>query len=143
MRRAACLAALALPLPALAADPPAPLTPEQEVIALDDAWVAAEVSRDRAALERIIDPHALFTYPSGKTIGREAFIDGIMAANLKPYTVRHEAIVISGDTAQIIDASEDGAMKFVWIAAKRDGAWRAMSEVFVRVAQPEATAAEP
>ncbi|MGA8205483.1 MAG: nuclear transport factor 2 family protein [Woeseiaceae bacterium] len=109
---------------------------EAQIIALDDAWVDAEVHGDRAALERILHEDFLVTYASGRTVDRTTFIDGILKARLAPFTVIHKTIRVHGDTALIIDVSEDGKTKFTWIAIKRDGQWRVISETGSRVESP-------
>ena len=114
------------------ADDPA----EAELIALDDAWIDAEVSGDRAALERILHENFLVTYPSGRTVDRTTFVDGILENRPAPFTVIHESIQVHGDTALIIDVSEDGGLKFTWIAIKRGNQWRVISETASRVEAP-------
>lgn len=108
-------------------------SPEAEIIALDDAWINAEVSGDRDALERILHEDFLATFASGRTIDRTTFIDLILANRPAPFSVSHESIRVHGDTALIIDVSADGKTKFTWIAIKRDGQWRVISETFSRV----------
>ncbi len=106
---------------------------ETELIALGDAWIDAEVRGDKAALERIIDENFLVTYASGKTVDRASFIDMILKAELSPFEVNHEAIHIRGDTAIVIDSSMDNSAKFTWVAIRRDGHWRVISETFTNV----------
>lgn len=108
-------------------------SPEAEIIALDEAWIEAEVSGDISALERILHEDFLATFASGRTIEREAFIDLIVANPPAPFSVTHETIRVHGDTALVIDVSEDGKTKFTWIATKRDGQWRVISETFSRI----------
>ena len=108
-------------------------SPEAELIALDNAWIDAEVSGDRDALERILHEDFLATFASGRTIGRETFIDLVVANPPAPFSVTHETIRVHGDTALVIDVSEDGKTKFTWIATKRDGQWRVISETFSRI----------
>jgi len=108
-------------------------TPETEVIAPDDAWVAAEVHGDRAALERILHEDFLATISSGRTIDRTTFIDMVISDPPAPFTVSHESIRVHGDTALVIDLSANGKTKFTWIAIRRDGMWRVISETFSRV----------
>jgi len=115
------------------ADDPA----ETELIALDDAWINAELSGDRTALERILHEDFLVTYPSGRTVDRTTFIDGILRNRPAPFTVTHESIQVHGDTALIIDVSEDGELKFTWIAIKRDNQWRVISETAQRISQTQ------
>lgn len=109
------------------------LSPEAELVALDDAWIDAEVHGDRAALERILHEDFLVTYASGRTVDRETFIDGIVKSELAPFTVTHESIRVHGDTALIIDVSENGKLKFTWVAIRRGNQWRVISETASRV----------
>jgi hypothetical protein len=108
---------------------------EAQLIALENEWIAAEVNSDGAALERILDEQFLLTFSSGKTIGRTEFIDVILAANIAPFTVIRETIRVHGDTALVIDLSSDGRVKFTWVAVKRDGQWRIISETMTSVAE--------
>ena len=109
---------------------------ETQLIVLDDAWIDAEVSGDRKALERILDEQFLATWASGETIDRTAYIDYILSEEIPPFSVVHNAIRIHGDAAVVIDLSETGKTKFTWIAVKRDGHWRVISETFSRVESP-------
>ena len=111
-------------------------SPEAELIALDDAWIDAEVNGDRVALERILHEDFLATLASGRTIDRTAFIDKITESGPSPFTVTHESIRVHGDTALVIDVSENGKTKFTWIAVKRDEQWRVISETFSRIESP-------
>ena len=108
-------------------------SPETELIALDDAWIDAEVGGDRDALERILHEDFLATFASGRTIDRDTFIDLIVDNPPALFSVTHETIRVHGDTALVIDVSEDGKTKFTWIATKRDGQWRVISETFSRI----------
>jgi phosphosulfolactate synthase (CoM biosynthesis protein A) len=110
---------------------------QAELVALTNAWIDAEVHRDQAVLERILDERFLATYASGKTIDRSAFIDAIMRSNLEPFTVVNQVIDIHGDTALVIDASESGKTKFTWVAVRKEGRWRVISETFSHVTGPE------
>jgi ketosteroid isomerase-like protein len=133
-RAALALAALTLPGgQAIAVDMP---TAEQEVTALIDRWVEAEIHHDRATLEEIIDPAALFTYRSRKTIGREDFIEMIMNADIAPFSVNHKKVLVNGDTAVSIDS--EGETKFTSVMVRRDGRWRVISETFSNFVKPEA-----
>ena len=121
---------------AVASEATAESLAEVELIALGDAWIDAEVSGDRKALEHILDEQFLVTWASGETIGRTAFIDYILSEEIPPFSVVHDAIRVHGDTAVIIDVSETGKTKFSWIAIKRDGQWRVISETFSTVKSP-------
>jgi hypothetical protein len=118
----------------------AELSPEAELIALDKAWIDAEVQSDRDTLERILHEELLVTYPSGRTVDRTTYIEGILKSPPGPFTVTHESIRVHGDSALIIDVSEDlsenSVYKFTWIAVRRDGQWRVISETISKVASP-------
>jgi hypothetical protein len=138
MRAALALAALTL----LGGQAKAASMPkaEQEITALIDRWVEAEIHHDRTTLEEIIDPAALFTYQSGRTGSRDEFIEMILKANIPPYSVNHEKILVTGDTAVSIDT--DGGTKFTSVMVRRDGRWRVISETFSKIAKPEAPPAD-
>ena len=108
-----------------------------ELIALDDAWIDAEVGHDKDALEQILDERFLATFASGKTIDRTVYIDWIMNSDIKPFKVIHESIQIHGDVAVVIDRSESGKTKFTWIAVRKDGKWRVISETFSKVTEQQ------
>ncbi|MCJ7558536.1 MAG: nuclear transport factor 2 family protein [Gammaproteobacteria bacterium] len=112
---------------------------ESELIALDQAWIAAEVGHDRAALERILHEQFLNTFSSGKIVDRAAYIDWIMNTDIDPFEVVHEEIRVHGDTALVIDRTPSGTFQFSWVAVKRDGQWRVISESMSKVAPPAAT----
>ena len=107
-----------------------------ELIALGNAWIDAEVSHDKSTLERLLDDRFLATYSSGKTIDRAAFIDRIMKAEIKPFRVLTEVVNVHGDTALVIDTTTDHTIKFTWIAVKKEGRWRVISETFSRITAP-------
>ena len=109
---------------------------EAELIALDEAWIDAEVRGDRAALERILHEEFLATYPSGRTVDRATFIDDVLKNDIAPFVVIHESIRVHGDTALIIDVSESGNMKYTWVAVRTSGQWRVISETFTKVTPP-------
>ena len=113
---------------------------EIEIIALDQAWIDAEVAHDRQALERILDEQFLNTFASGKIVDRAAYIDWIMATDISPFQVVHEEIRVHGDTALVIDRTPSGTFQFSWIAVRRDGQWRVISETMSKVVPPEASA---
>ena len=114
------------------ASPSADAVSEAALVALDDMWVAAEIGHDRATLERILDDRFLSTFASGKTIDRNAYIDWILSAEIKPFKVVHDVIRIHGDTALVVDLLETGGTKITWVAVKRAGRWRVISQTFSR-----------
>jgi hypothetical protein len=105
-----------------------------QLIALSDAWIAAEVGHDKAALERILDERFLATFASsGKTIDRAAYIAWIMQTPIDPFAVTNGVVNLHGDTALVI--STEGATKFTWVAVKKDGKWVVISETFSKISE--------
>ena len=55
---------------------------EMRVLAAEDEYVAAEVSRDEATLRRLVDDRFLFNTSRGTTTGKEELIQGVMKMNM-------------------------------------------------------------
>jgi hypothetical protein len=68
------------------ADQAAAPTAEEQVLALDQEWIDAEVDHDRKTLERILDHQFVVIGPSGKTSGKAAFIDSILSRPIAPFS---------------------------------------------------------
>ena len=109
---------------------------ESELAALSNAWIAAEVGHDRAALEQILDTRFQATFTSGKTIDRTAYVDWIMKTEIAPFEVLTERVELHGDTAVVISTTVDQETKFTWIAVRRGGRWRVISETFSKITRP-------
>ena len=110
---------------------------ESELIALSNAWIDAEVHHDKAALERLLDERFLATLSSGKTVDRTAFIDTIMNMEIKPFEVLNEVVNVHGDAALVISTTTNRATKFTWVAVKKGGQWRVISETFSKMTAPQ------
>lgn len=138
-KRIFILAGLAFSLSAAAEPKPGAFDPRvrAELQALVDSWIDAEVRDDRRALEDILHEDFLSTFASGKTLDRAAYIDFIIALDISPFTVRNESIRQHGDTVVVIDVSESGTTKFTWIAVRRDGDWKVISQTFSTVTSAE------
>ena len=120
----------------LQADPtpnPVPVLAEKELMALDQAWIDAEVGHDKAALEKILDERFLVTSSSGATVDRASFIARILGKKISPFEVIHDTIVVHSASALVIDLTSDRTTKFTWIAVKKNGQWRVISETMTKV----------
>lgn len=106
-----------------------------QIIALDDAWIKAEVGHDQPALEDILDEQFLVTYPSGRTGDRADFVSRVMNSDIPPFEVIHEEIRVHGDTVVVLDSSTDGKTKYTWVAVRKGQSWKVVSEVFSKVVQ--------
>ncbi len=109
-------------------------SPEEQLLALDKAWVEAEVKHERKAIERILDEKLLVTFGSGKTTEREEFIAAILSEPVAPYEVVHDLVQVFRDTAIVVDHFGTGLKANVtWVAIRRNGQWRVIAETFSSV----------
>ena len=108
-----------------------------ELVALSDAWIDAEVRRDKDALERLLDERFVVTFASGQTLDRAGFVDWIQKSDIKPFQVTNEVIQIHGDTAVVVGVDSGRTVKFTWVAVKKAGHWQVVSETFSKVPTPK------
>ncbi len=101
-----------------------------ELIALNQVWFDARVSQDWDTLERILDDKFLVTFATGETMDRSAFIRAVDHAELPQFEVMHDDIRIHGNTALLVNFSEDRDSKVSWVVVKKDGQWRIISMTF-------------
>jgi hypothetical protein len=139
-------ATLAASLPAMAAEPGADaqmtnspsMSAEQEVLAIEDAWVNAEIQRDEATLRRVLDDRFTFNHGNGTTTGKEEAIAGVLKWNLIGQTITERSVLMDGDTAIIFgtanfvfpaEGTDSGksAGRYTSVYVRRDGTWRALA----------------
>jgi hypothetical protein len=63
------------------------------VLAVEDAYVAAELSRDELALRRIVDDQFALNRNDGTTVGKEAFVASILRLNMVGQTVSERTVL--------------------------------------------------
>jgi hypothetical protein len=131
-------AVLTQQLPVAADETIDPVEPavREELTALVEAWIDAEVQSDRYALEEILHEGFLSTFASGKTLDRNSYIEFIIGLDIAPFKVKNLSMVQHGDTVVVIDISESGTTKFTWVAVSRDGQWKVVAQTFSRVEAP-------
>lgn len=100
----ATMLALGMAAPSVAAD--APASGIAELRAFADAFDAAQIAQDRAALERMVADDLIFIDGSGKRYGKAFFIDGWTASgdDYDPVTLRDRVILPFGKDAGIASA---------------------------------------
>jgi hypothetical protein len=120
------------------ADQAATPTAEEQVLALDQEWIDAEVNHDRGTLERILDDQFVVIGPSGKTRGKAAFIESILSRTIAPFKVNHDVVRIYRDTAIVVDRfGAEPEIKCTWVAIRREGHWRVIAEQMTAISPPE------
>ena len=137
----ACLTATLLaPLTGIADDRATPVaqTDEQRVLATEDEYVAAEVSRDEATLRRIIDDRFQFNSATGTTTGKEELIKGILQMAMVGQTISERSVLLEGDIALVFGTAElrfavpdqqdsTSTLRYTSTYMKRQGQWRMLA----------------
>ena len=111
---------------------------EQRVLAAEDEYVAAEVSRDESALRRLVDEKFTQNSPNGTTSGKEGLIQAVLKMRMVGQSVRERSVLIEGDIALIFGTAdlrfadpgkEDrvASLRYTSIYVKRNGQWRLLA----------------
>ena len=114
------------------------MTVEQQVLAVEDAWVNAEIGRDEATLRRVLDDRFTLNHGNGTTTGKEEVIAGVLGWKLITETITERSVLVDGDTAVVFgtanfvfpaEGADDGksAGRYTAVYVRRDGAWRALA----------------
>jgi ketosteroid isomerase-like protein len=110
---------------------------EEQLLALSQQWGDAEVNRDLAFLNRLLDDDFVVVAASGQiTVGKDAFIKAIAEASFPAMTVTCDHIKVAGDSAIVVTTfsvrqagGEDGQpYRCTATFARRDGTWLALGE---------------
>ena len=115
-----------------------PPTEDQRVLAIEDEYVAAEVSRDEATLRRIVDDRFLFNSNTGTTTGKEDFIQSVLKMSMVGQTISERSVVIEGEIALVFGTAElrfvvpgkdesVSVLRYTSTYVKRDGEWRLLA----------------
>jgi len=113
-------------------------TEEDAVLAAEDDWVRAEISRDEETLRRVIDDRFVFNSNSGQVSGKEALIKSVLGNEMTGQTITERTVLIEGDTAVIFGTTElrfaspdaedtTSLLRYTTVYVKRDGQWRAIA----------------
>ncbi len=111
---------------------------EHRILATEDAYVAAEVLRDEAALRRVIDDAFVYNSSTGTTSGKDAFVQSVLQMNLVGQTIRERTVHVEGSfaivfgTADLRFAGPDGtesisSLRYTAVYAKREDDWRMLA----------------
>jgi hypothetical protein len=108
---------------------------ELDVLAAEDAYVAAEVSRDEATLREIVADDFQLNSSSGKTFGKEALIRDVLSWNMSSQNIRERTVMVQGDSAVIFGTAElvfdagtpevsTSLMRYTSTYLRRQGKWQ-------------------
>jgi hypothetical protein len=133
--------ALFLSVPAAGADSgisgAGAVSEEQQIAALEDEWLAAEVRRDEATIRRIIDDRYTVNHADGSTSGKEDYIADILSSVMTSASITERTVLVDGDTAVTFGtvnvesgegkASTSSSSRYTLVYVRREGQWRALA----------------
>jgi len=108
---------------------------EARVLAAEDAYVAAEIDADEAALRRLVDDRFVLNAADGTTPGKEDLIRMVLGMDMTGQTISDRSVTIEGDVGIIFGTTElhlrsaDGAeqtasYRYTSAFVKRSDEWR-------------------
>jgi ketosteroid isomerase-like protein len=111
---------------------------EAQVLAAEDAYVAAEINRDASALDRLVDDKFVYNAADGTTSGKEELIRSVLSMNMTDQTISERMVVVEGDVAVIFGTAElrfEGTgeaprlskLRYTSVYIKRSGQWRMLA----------------
>ena len=111
---------------------------EQRVLATEDEYVAAEVSRDEAALRRLVDDRFQYNTARGTTTGKEELIASLLKMNMVGQTIKERSLIIEGNIAIVFGTAEIrfanpgkpesiSTLRYTATYVSRQGQWRLLA----------------
>jgi ketosteroid isomerase-like protein len=84
----------------------AAVSDERAVLAADDAYAAAEVRRDDAALRRLVDDRFQRNHDDGMTSGKEAFVAAVLRLRLVDQVISERSVIMEGPVGIVMATTE-------------------------------------
>jgi len=111
---------------------------ERRVLAAEDEYIAAEVSRDEATLRKLIDDRFVFNSSRGTTSDKEELVQRILKMNMVGQSVRERSVLVEGDIAFVFGtadlrfagpgaAESASSLRYTSTYVKRQGQWRMLA----------------
>jgi len=108
------------------------------VLAVEDAYIAAELARDEMALRRILDDAFVLNRSDGTTNDKEALITSVLSLNMIGQTITERTVLVQGDVAIVCATTEltfasatseprVSRLRYTSTYQNRDGAWRMLA----------------
>lgn len=111
---------------------------EQQVLAAEDDYVAAELHRDEEALRRLVDDRFVLNSSNGKTLDKEALIRSVLGMNMVGQSISERTVLIEGAFAIVFGTTElrlatpdkgevTSVLRYTSTYVKRQGQWRMLA----------------
>ena len=108
------------------------------VLAVEDAYVAAELARDEAALRRLVDDRFVFNASDGTTSGKEALLERVLAMHMVGQSIGERSVLVEDHVALVFGTTElrfatpgapetTSALRYTATYVRRDGGWRLLA----------------
>ena len=108
------------------------------VLAVEDAYVAAELARDEAALRRLVDDRFAFNSSHGTTTDKEALIESVLAMKMVGQTISERSVLVEDGIALVFGTTElrfagpgepetKSTLRYTSTFVLREGAWRLLA----------------
>jgi len=122
-----------------------PTKAEQELLAVEDAWVAAWINFDSAALEKLYATEYLSTGANGHAVTRdediastrnhEWVVKAMKLEDMSAHVYGNVGVVTGENNVTASSKGEDvsGAYRFTDVFVKRDGRWQCVATQATRV----------
>ena len=79
---------------------------EMRVLATEDEYVEAEVSRNEGALRRLVDDKFQYNTSGGTTTGKEELIQRLLKMNMIGQTITERSVLLEGSAALVFGTAE-------------------------------------
>ncbi len=79
---------------------------EIRVLATEDEYVAAEVSRNEVALRRLVDDKFHYNTSRGTTTGKEELIQSLLMMNMVGQSIKERSVLLEGNVALVFGTAE-------------------------------------
>ena len=111
---------------------------ERRVLATEDEYVAAEVSRDEAALRRLVDDRFQYNTGRGTSTGKEELIASLLKMNMVGQTIKERSLMIEGSIALVFGTADIrfanagkpesvSTLRYTATYVSRQGQWRLLA----------------
>lgn len=108
------------------------------VFAAEDAYVAAEVSRNEAALRSLVDDKFVYNAADGTTSGKEELIRNVLRMKMTGQTISERSVLLEAHMAVIFGTAElqfggteqpsrTSRHRYTAVYVKREGMWRMLT----------------
>ena len=117
---------------------------EDELVSVVRAWLAAEQTGDRAALNRIIADDFIGSAFGGNVISKDDLVpsEGEDSPRFPSSTLKESTVRAFGTTGVVMgrlaleNAGQPGQIRFTFVLMKRQSGWQMVAAQLARVEQP-------